>query len=101
MGKTRIDTSDGTVFYLETDEKNQDTEISRSFGFSDTKLLTALKPIFPVFISVKELMEKAGPEKINIEFGVSIGVEAGQLAAILMKGNTKANLKISLEWKKG
>jgi hypothetical protein len=38
------------------------------------------------------------PSKATLEFGCSIGVESGQLTALLVKGSANANLKVSLEW---
>ena len=38
------------------------------------------------------------PTKATLEFGCSIGVESGQLTALLVKGSANANLKVSLEW---
>lgn len=43
-------------------------------------------------------IEKAKPKKATIEFGIEIGIESGQLTALIVKGSGKANLKISLEW---
>ncbi|VVJ18360.1 Uncharacterised protein [Amycolatopsis camponoti] len=44
---------------------------------------------------------KVKPAKVGVEFGCEIGVESGQLTAILVKGTAKANVKVTLEWKPG
>ncbi|MFD2473659.1 CU044_2847 family protein [Amycolatopsis silviterrae] len=44
-------------------------------------------------------LRKVKPSKVAVEFGCEIGVESGQLTAILVKGTAKANVKVSLEWK--
>jgi len=46
-------------------------------------------------------LAKAKPAKVTVEFGCEVGVETGQLTAILVKGTSKANLKVTLEWKAG
>jgi hypothetical protein len=43
-------------------------------------------------------LQEVKPDKASLEFGVDIGVEAGQLTALLVKGSGSATLKITLEW---
>ena len=43
-------------------------------------------------------LKKIRPKKASVEFGMEVGVAAGQLTALLAKGSAKANLKITLEW---
>jgi hypothetical protein len=43
-------------------------------------------------------LKNAAPDKAVVEFGVEIGLEAGTLTTLLVKGTGKGNLKITLEW---
>lgn len=43
-------------------------------------------------------LKKVKPRGGSVEFGLEIGVESGQLTALLVKGTGTANLKIILEW---
>lgn len=43
-------------------------------------------------------LQKSKPGKATVKFGLEIGIESGQLTAAIVKGATKANLEISLEW---
>ncbi len=43
-------------------------------------------------------LARVKPTKASVELGLEIGVEAGQLTALLVKGTGKANLKITLQW---
>ena len=43
-------------------------------------------------------LKKVKPQAATVEFGLQIGVEAGKLTALLVKGTGSANLKITLEW---
>ena len=43
-------------------------------------------------------LQKLKPHKATVEFGLQIGVESGQLTALIVKGSGTANLKITLEW---
>ena len=45
-------------------------------------------------------LEKVQPNKASIEFSLELGVESGQLTALLVKGSGKGNLKVTLEWSK-
>jgi Trypsin-co-occurring domain 1 len=44
------------------------------------------------------LLQRIGPTKAGVEFAVEIGLESGQLTALLVKGSGKANFKIMLNW---
>lgn len=48
--------------------------------------------------SIWEKLAIAKAKKATVEFGIEIGLEAGQLTAMLVKGTGKANIKITLEW---
>jgi hypothetical protein len=50
--------------------------------------------------SMGAALEKAKPTKAVAELGIEFGLEAGKLVALIARGSTKANLKISLEWKR-
>jgi ribosomal protein S5 len=48
--------------------------------------------------SVMTSLIKVKPRKATVEFGLEIGLESGNLTAIIVKGSGTANLKITLEW---
>jgi Trypsin-co-occurring domain 1 len=48
--------------------------------------------------AVLAALGKVQPEKGSVEFGVEIGVESGQLTALLVKGSGSASIKVALEW---
>lgn len=48
--------------------------------------------------AVMKPLQKIKPTKASVELGVAIGLEAGQLTALIVKGTGTANLKITLEW---
>lgn len=43
-------------------------------------------------------MAKLRPSEASVEFGLELGVESGNLTALLVKGSAKGNLKITLTW---
>jgi hypothetical protein len=48
--------------------------------------------------SMVATLKKVQPRSASVEFGLEIGVEAGHLTALLVKGTGTANLKITLQW---
>lgn len=48
--------------------------------------------------SLTATLQKVKPHKATVEFGLDVGVEAGQLTALLVKGTGAAHLKVTLEW---
>jgi len=50
--------------------------------------------------AMAELIEKVAPHEATVEFGIEIGSDSGGLTALLVKGTAKADLKVSLTWKR-
>ncbi len=48
--------------------------------------------------TVKSSLDKAKPSKASVQFGIELGYESGELTAMIVKGQGKANLNITLEW---
>ena len=57
-----------------------------------------LKTIESLSQALSDTLTRVKPDKASVEFGIQIGVEAGALSALLVKGTGSANLKIGLEW---
>jgi Trypsin-co-occurring domain 1 len=43
-------------------------------------------------------VQKIKPDKVTIEFGLEISVKSGELMTLLVNGEQKGNLKITMEW---
>ena len=50
--------------------------------------------------SVTGALRQVRPDEAEVEFGVDIGVESGQLTSLLVKGTASATLKVRLLWTK-
>ncbi|MEH2425238.1 MAG: CU044_2847 family protein [Nostoc sp.] len=50
--------------------------------------------------SLKDISQTVKPDKFSIKLGLQIGVESGQLTALIVKGTGTANLEITMEWGK-
>lgn len=49
---------------------------------------------------VVDSLSNIAANKITVEFGIEIGVKSGQLTSILVEGEGKGNIKVTLEWDK-
>ncbi|MEH2199523.1 CU044_2847 family protein [Nostoc sp.] len=50
--------------------------------------------------SLKDISQTVKPDKFSVKLGLQIGVESGQLTALIVKGTGTANLEITMEWGK-
>jgi hypothetical protein len=48
--------------------------------------------------AVLTTLQKVKPRKAAVEFGIEIAASEGRLLAVVVKGDAKANMKITLEW---
>jgi hypothetical protein len=48
--------------------------------------------------SLAATIQKVQPKKATVEFGVEVAVKSGKLTALIVEGEGKGNLKITLEW---
>ncbi|WP_375514924.1 CU044_2847 family protein [uncultured Nostoc sp.] len=50
--------------------------------------------------TLKDISQTVKPDKFSVKLGLQIGVESGQLTALIVKGTGTANLEITMEWSK-
>ena len=48
--------------------------------------------------SILDALKRVQPRKATVEFGLEVGVEAGKLTALLVKGTGTATINVKLEW---
>jgi hypothetical protein len=48
--------------------------------------------------SVLNALKKISPSKVSVELGFEVGVKEGELTALLVKGEGKTSIKVTLEW---
>jgi hypothetical protein len=91
-----LELSDGTIVRVEATPIG-DQEIA--FGNRPFKQATdAIKAIAKELSGV--LQQEVKPDKATIKFGLEIAIESGQITTLIVKGSSKANLEITLEWSK-
>lgn len=73
-------------------------EVESDVSFNIKPLKDVTDAIEGIADAIKESLDKVKPTKASVEFGLEFGYESGQLTALIVKGTSKANLKITLEW---
>jgi|LakMenEpi03Aug12_release.lakeMendotaPanAssembly.Ray.scaffolds.fasta_scaffold31896_5 hypothetical protein len=93
----RLTGGDGLQIYLEVLDRGGRQEV----GILDSVPFEQVTEILGVIAqSIGNSLERAKPSKASVELGVEFGLENGQFVALIARGSGKANLKISLEWKR-
>jgi hypothetical protein len=85
--------SDVRIFPRSRDVVPTDVSIVDDLRLDD--IAEAIQAVSTMMIGA---VRKAKPSKASVEFGVEIGVTAGQLTALLVKGSGKATLSVKVEW---
>jgi hypothetical protein len=83
------------LFSIEARTTGGREEVSVLKGFSEEELKGSIELVAR---AVGDVLTRIAPSKATAEFGIELGIESGQLTALICKGSGKANLKISLEW---
>ena len=91
--------SDGTIVNVEV------TPIGEQPVSAETKIFQKATGIIKsiaedVTGTLKDISETVKPDKFSVKLGLQIGVEAGELTALIVKGTGTANLEITMEWNK-
>ena len=84
----------GTVIHIQAMSLGGEERVAYSIP-SFKEVTDAVEGIAQAMVTT---LKKVKPQGASVEFGLEIGLEAGQLTALLVKGTGTANLKIILEW---
>jgi hypothetical protein len=94
-----VNLSTGATLGIEVTELSvPDRDTEKAVSAFPIRFADVLAPIEALAHDIGELLQRVSPSQAAVEFGMEIGVEAGQLTALLVKGSGKANLKITLNW---
>jgi hypothetical protein len=92
----KVSLPDGTDAYFEISpslDSYPEVAGKGSLSFEDI-----LKSVEGVAGALGDTIKRLSPSRSAIEFGVEIGIKEGQLLAFFVQGESKANLKVTLEW---
>ena len=87
--------TDGTIIRIEARDLGG---VSKVAAFDNQSFKDLTKSIEAIATTFRESLERIEPRKASIEFGIEVGLESGQLTALICKGSGKANIKVALEW---
>ena len=95
-----VELSDGTVIKVEaTPIGEQEVGGIEKLPFKEAT--RAIKSIVEdIAETLQTVKEDVKPDKVAIKLGLEIALETGQLTALIVKGASKANLEITIEWGK-
>lgn len=89
--------SDGTVVKVEVTPHGEQRVAFQNRPFREiTTIVRSLTGDLAEALST--LKREVAPQKVNVKLGLEIGMEAGELTALIVKGSGKANLELSMEW---
>lgn len=87
--------ADGTTVHVEARQIGERFPTGAPSAFPFEKVLEVLTPLSTALAAG---IQAARPQKASVEFGIELAVEASGLVAVICKGGSKANLKLTLEW---
>jgi hypothetical protein len=88
--------ADGTTIQIQATALGGEEEVA--FGvlsFDDVR-----QAIRGIAREIGGVLAEVQPRKASVEFGLEVGIAAGQLTALWVKGTGTASMKITLEWDK-
>ncbi len=92
-----VQLSDGTVINVEATPMGEQRVAFQNRPFSEiTTIVRSLTA--DLAEALQTIKREVAPKKINVKLGLEIGMESGQLTALIVKGVGKANLELSMEW---
>lgn len=101
MELARIGLDDGGSILVEATAENEGPvkagRIGAAIAELPVSLSAALEPVIEVAGTVLGQLRKAGPAKVEVEFGVDLAVQAG---VVITKTAANSHLKVTLTWKR-
>lgn len=84
----------GNVIWVQVVGKSGEEDVV----FEELAFSHIMKSIPDIAGALYKSVDAITPQKVSIEFGLSVGIESGQLTTVLVQGTGSANVVIKLEW---
>lgn len=94
--KSGVLLSDGSEIYIESVAMRGNGPNDVNYKLPEFNQVTSV--IKRLGFDIHESVKDISPQKVTVEFGIELGIQAGKLIALIAKGEGKANLNIKLEW---
>jgi hypothetical protein len=91
----RADVGGGRIIQVEARTTDPEADVGIGDVLSFQGVVDSIEAIAE---SMTAALAKVKPDKATVEFGVDVGVEAGAITSLLVKGTGKATLTITLQW---
>lgn len=92
-----VELADGTIVRVEATPIGEQRVSFQSRPFKE--VTTTIKAITNELAgTLQDIQKQVKPEKVSVKLGLEIAIESGQLTALIVKGASKANLEITMEW---
>jgi hypothetical protein len=88
---------DDVRFYVEARQDTTEHEVANVITEGLGSAMDAIKTLGN---HVAEAVKAIGPDHFGIELGFEFKLEQGTLVAMLVRGSTKANVTVTLQWDK-
>lgn len=89
-----VQMANGTTIHIQVTPMGGDEDVAlRAVSFKGVR-----KSMLAIADEIGEVLAAVRPQKASVEFGLEVGLESGQLTALLVKGTGTATMKITLEW---
>lgn len=93
-----VELSDGTMIKIEATPVGEQ-DVGSIQGHALKQATSAIRSItHEVAGTLQDLRNESRPDKVSIKLGLEIAIEGGQLTALIVKGASKANFEITMEW---
>jgi len=87
-----------TTIYIEATSTGREDVASDEKLFDEKSLSQITEALEGISQTLAQSLQKIQPDKASVKFGLELAIESGNLTAVIVKGSSKANLEITLEW---
>lgn len=92
-----VELSDGTIVKIEARPIGEQRVGFQSRPFREAT--AAIRSIaYEIAGTLQNVQQEIKPDKISVKLGLEVAIESGQLTALIVKGASKANFEITMEW---
>ncbi|MGW6568529.1 CU044_2847 family protein [Streptomyces sp. NPDC054975] len=95
---TRVEVEDA-VLYVEAERIGPESDLE-GLGDRVPDLSGVTRALSSFAGQLGQALHQAAPDRATVEFGCELGLDAGGLTALIVKGSSRANLRVTLEWTK-
>jgi tetrahydromethanopterin S-methyltransferase subunit B len=88
-----VQLANGTIIKIEVAQTGEE-----NVAFDVRPFQEVTNAIEGIVDAISSTLQKVKPSKATVKFGLEVAIDSGSLTVLIVKGSSKANLEISLEW---